>query len=745
MKRLVGIIIFSLMILLFQNCSDIGEIQLLGSSKNSSESSSESDISGNGTGYGGKLGGIYYHYVPGYKCENHPSAFAQIDYAPTEKNSVYTQSKENQCLSLPQSIPNTSLDLGSLQNKVIGYEEKIFEDGALSSSIIPDKPVEIWCVDQWQNPKIEILSTYSETLKQAQTEFYYLSQPKVTELNPARATAIQSVHLNSKYFDLVVDKSWLGLKPGTFQGKLRLLQNENTTQVLQCRLGGYLDARLWPAKAVNFDNFVQYEWSPLDKLFYIISGMSGVAPLAEDRFYTYSPSNNLRQMVVDKVNNVSGVKKFKFNSDRSSVILTAQLEGDASFQLYSKSPNNQSLPVLLNNKLTDIGQAVEDEIFISPNSQYIYYLDGAQETGGDIEAWLRVVDTKSGNITQINQNLSTASDEAVRQFEVSSSLGKVIYSTGFTYVDIWVSDLFGGGRHKLDLSSVLGVNASNPFGGTKYYLEWNMKLAQRWLFVEDRYLILVGHSSTIPSYSMIFVIDLMTEKIIFSKENTGFSSVFPLKGLPAAVISNQGTTANATMNFSFLNLKTAKLRTAAELSADFKLSSNLIEQQSAANLEYVLASDLCKAEGEVGLNQYPLDSQSWLVINKNSQGTNLISLYLFSPSTKSCALINKVSLPSVLMSIVEMYAANKLTTTLYGGVPVKVQISPDKRNILMGIKGRVYLIPTDNHPVIEIYTASNGGPIISEVGFIDNNKVYFSGALIKDYWMQLFTWDLPRY
>lgn len=738
MRQLFVFAFLSTLIILFQNCSDIGELRLLGSSNNSTQS----DTSGNGTGYGGKLSQVFYHYVPDYKCENQSSAFSKIDYSPSEANSIYYQSKESKCLSIPTVIPNPNLDLGSMQNRVIGYEEKIFEVSAAGSDSIPDKIVEIWCVDQWINPTVEVLSSYDHKLKQAQTDFYFPSTTKKSEINPARSTSLQTVNLRSNFFDLVVDKTKLGLKPGTFQGQLMIFENKESNQLLQCRLGGYLDARLWPAKVVNFDNYVQSEWSASDGLFYISSGMGGVTPWAENSFYSFSPNNNNKKVIIGNVGNAQGVKSFQFTHDREKSLIKAQLQGDAATQLYSKNLADSSGPILLNNKLTDIGQEVIDEINISPDSRYIYYMDGAQEQGSDVEAWLRVVDSKTGIINQINHNLPTASDEAVRQFEVSYSLGKVVYATGFAYVDIWISDLSGGAKHKLDLSSVLGVNKASGFGGTKFYLEWAIKQSRRWLMLEDRYLVLAALGTSAGFTSMVFAIDLQTEKIIFSKELQAASFLFGIKGLPVVGIENPAARTASELGVSYLNLKTAELRTATELVSDFSSSTDIGEQRSAYDFGMMKSVDPCGIANETNLSQIQLDARTWLVINRGSGDIAL--LYLKTSDSNSCKQINKMSLSLDVIQNIEKNKIYQLSGPYFYTEILKAKISADRSNIILAIQGRLYLVPIEYRPIVEIYTAINSTPRFDDIGFIDNSRIYFSGQLIKNFWNQVFIWKLPN-
>ncbi|MCB0371068.1 MAG: hypothetical protein KDD45_17030, partial [Bdellovibrionales bacterium] len=488
-KQFSTFMTFVLLIIFFQNCSDIGTVKLINNSSSQEKSEDSSTVSGNGTGYGGKIQNVFYRYIPGFQCENSDSAFAAIEYNQENLSSIYKQSKETECLTNNAEIStilNADIDIGSMQHKVIAYKEGLYEIAPSNTISTPENLVEIWCVDQWEKPKVEVVSMYNISKKEAQTEFYFENLRKRIENNPLRSTSLQSVMLKSNYFNLIVDKKEIGLKPGTFQGRLMILENSKHEKILQCRLGSYLDANLWPAKVVNFNNNFQMEWNSVDKLFYLITGWGGLADFnnIEKDFYSYSPVKNVVGKIIEGSNGSRGVRKFHSLPNDSQFIMEAQLPGDITYQLYSKDKFNLNTPPkLLNNKAVDYGQAISNEISIAPNSQSIYYLDGAQETGSDIELWLRKVDLNSGIITQINQDIFKA-DEGVNEFDVSYSLDKVVYGVGFTYLNVWISDLNGLNRHQLDLSQELGVSSKSLYGGTQYFIEWYAKKAKHW-FLKD--------------------------------------------------------------------------------------------------------------------------------------------------------------------------------------------------------------------------------------------------------------------
>jgi hypothetical protein len=712
-------IAFVFLVLTFQNCSKVHFTSL---------SSEGLTLNNNGATYGGKPEQDYYHYIPGYSCENRPSAFSKIAHFPLESHSVFFSSKENQCLSQSQTIPNSEIDAGSLQNKVIGYGERIFESNPAGPLVVPESPIEIWCVDQWSNPTIEILSLYNKSINRAETQFYYPGLPKRSELNPARSINLQTVRLTSTYFDLIVEKSQIGNKPGTFQGRVTLNESSQV-QNLQCRLGGYLDARLWPAKAVNYNVLEQMEWNPLEGLFYMITGQSG-APWSENILSTYSADGIRKKVLMGNSQNAQGPKKFNFSANHSKLFVQAHLSGDSSIQLYSVDPKTAAPPRRINALLTDFGQLVSGDVIYDPKGDLVYYLDGSQEVGGDIEQWLYSVSLSTGQITQINQSLFRA-DEMVGQYDVSTSLGKIVYSTGFTEHEIWITDTFGSTPRKINLA---------PFLGSTNYIAWYIKKSLGWQLINDRYLVLAASNrNPVVGPSLLLTIDLLSEKVIYSQTVKGSLFLLPVEGLPLV------TVLGANDSFNFLDLSTNTLNTSEQIILSQKASPNPLAQQFAANLTVVTAKDLCANDEDLA-SRIAIDKERWLLIKK---GTNLkSSIFIFTTKTNTCTLINHLVFPG---GYIESLFRQSLQypmlqlTNIFGTQYLKAQMSPDQRNLLVAIMGRLYLIPVDGHPVIEIYTPLNATPSFGEIGFINNSKIYFMGSVIKDYVNQLFLWDVPSY
>jgi hypothetical protein len=709
--------------LFFQNC-DRTKFQLNNLlAEGVTNSASETD--GNGATYGGKI--TYYHYIPGYLCENRSSPYSSLEYSPTELNSTVLTSKDDQCLSIPQQILTSEIDAGTLQHKTVGFGEKIFEVNSAGPLVVPESPIEIWCVDQWNAPTIEVLSLYNKSQNRAETQFYYPGLPKRSEMNPARFINQQTVRLTSSYFDLTVEKSQIGNKPGTFEGRLTINANSGPEKKLQCRLGSYLDARLWPAKAVNYDMLSQIEWNPLDGLFYTVTG-NWASSWTENILSTYSADGTIKKILSGNSSNAQGVNSFTFSSDHSKLFLQAQLTGDASVQLYSLDPKNPAPPKRLNDLLTDFGQRVFGDVISSPTSDLVYYLDGAQETGADIEQWLRAVSLSTGKIYQINKNLLGA-DEAVGQHDVSYPLGKVVYSVGFVEHQVWISDMLGTNPRKIDLSAYLG---------STYYIEWYVKRAMRWLMINDRYLVLLATSRDYKK-SILLTIDLVSEKVVFSKVVGPQGFLIPVEGLPLV------TLVDSEYSISYLDLTTNTLNTVEQTILMQKSLPSEISQQFATNLSVTTAADLC-ANDEQLISRFLIDKDRWLVIKKGNSSKS--SLYLLNNNSSTCSLINHLVFPNELLKAIDLKVAQNPTmkyNTLLGVQPMRAKFSPDQRNLLIVIVNRLYLVPVDGHPVVEVYTPMNSTASFGDIGFINNSKIYFTGSVITNYVNHLFLWDVPKY
>mgnify|MGYP000039966300 CR=1 FL=1 len=133
---------------------------------------------------------------------------------------------------------------------------------------------------------------------------------------------------------------------------------------------------------------------------------------------------------------------------------------------------------------------------------------------------------------------------------------------------------------------------------------------------------------------------------------------------------------------------------------------------------------------------------TWLVLNYSTD--NVARIYLKFNQSNSCQLMNKLVLDPVFISNVEKNKMMRLTKSSLFFDNMKAKMSFDKKNILLSMQGRIYLVSVENRPVIEIYTALNKSPKFDDIGFIDDTKVYFSGQLIKDYINQTFIWNFPK-
>ncbi|MCB0415719.1 MAG: hypothetical protein KDD50_15375, partial [Bdellovibrionales bacterium] len=624
----------------------------------------------------------------------------------------------------------SSLDLGNIQNKVIGYNEKIFEVASELGNQTPEKLVEIWCVDSWTDAKYEILSYYSHQEEKAETEFYSYSDSLSVhkEVNLTRVTNGQSVYLKSQYFDLKVDKNNLGSKSGTFLGDLNIYNSKDKGhKVLECRLGGYLDARIWPVPVVNYDHMSQLEWDPVQSLFYFISGTANLyAPNSQEySIYRYSPLNQQRENLTPGSANTYGVSSFQLSKDKSSLFFMGKQGADVAIQLYTQSLVTPGAPLRLNSYLPNVSQSASRDITISPDGNTIFYMDGFQENAGDSEPWLRSVNMSTGAITQISHDLPLSGDYQVNKYDVLFSIGKVVYVAGNYAQELWLANIDGSNRRKIDLSSELG---------SKYILLPTSAL--KWKIFNERYLVLsLYNNNSVEPSSLLLVVDLVSEKPVFSKVIAGAAYTYSISGLSALGIVVQYPSAYR----AYLNVKNLSLVNQAELMNYFSQSSDAAEKQAALEFASNFSDGLCDSQ-ETLIKTITLNTGKQLVVNKKSDGQ--VSLYLKSISNlEGCKKLGVVDVAPEILS--RILSSPLLVFDDQSVIPVfNAKSSADEKNILLKLDRKLFLIPTDNRPIIEIYSGISNNSIFYEIGFIGNSKVFFRGSLI-DSSIQLFVWDIP--
>lgn len=230
------------LLLAFQNCHTSDNFQ-------TSQSSSTKDLEsiGNGTGYDGKPVGLYFNYVPDFKCNGDESFFASLK---VEGNILgYLQNTQGSCGSLSQNLSIEQLTVSPYQNRIVGYQDKIFEYSSTTFTRIPDKLVEAWCFNDAPTVDFEIIQEYSRSLQSSTGEFFSSIKNSLQhqrEVATSRIINTDQFRFVSDLYELRVDRTKFNPETGLFDGVIHFTQDNQylVDANLKCRLGGYLKEEL---------------------------------------------------------------------------------------------------------------------------------------------------------------------------------------------------------------------------------------------------------------------------------------------------------------------------------------------------------------------------------------------------------------------------------------------------------------------------------------------------------------------
>ena len=683
------------MLVFYENCSRTG-IQF--------KDISPAGLSGNGTGYGG-LVKTFYRYMAGYKCETQSKALASLEYNSEQNNWTLRQSSTDSCLNANGVVNDTAITHGSLQKDVIGYGPNIFEQKQGDSEITPDKIVEIWCVDDWASPKIEIVSSYQSSSKTATTEIYQSSGTFYTTMNPARSVSAQNVILSANDFSLVVQKSPLAVVPGTYIGTYAPAAPAKS-QTLQCRLGGYLDAQLWPAKSLYTDPVTQFLKNPADQTFFVNVKMSNSQTVA-----------HLDSQITSKVDLVSNLQIYSTVSmylgpTPSEIIFTGERPGDFVPLVYlynMQAPLATALTAINNgpwNTASSYNQAfilINNAISTSLNGRFIFYMDSSQEqNSGDQEQWLYYWDKSDSSRHQVNQNLPLDGDISVGQFDYFDNQNKVVYSTGNILQDIWIYDMNSGARKKIDFGS--------------YQVDSYAKQGRKWDKLNDQYLALLMCDGFCSDNFLFAIYDVSKDSIVFRQVlnlgTLGFTSYFVDHGFP------------------FLEL--------AGTIAPFYFNASTLTFAEKSDITPKIPSTCLNASMKFAASAKESDS-SLIVLVQEQRSDKIVVMRAALTGSQQCTLIN------IIPASQTSFNANSV---------IQVKTSPTGTDLLLKISSPISVYPFNKvellwipeffKPSILIATMSGQFQDIWDMNYISKDRVYFYGPVIDDFITSLMTFDLPH-
>ncbi len=401
----------------FQNCSNKAQLKTTGTGQQMG--------GGNGEGYGGKPDASYYHFVPEFTCEGREAAFREIRVEAGEAKLIENNSL--QCAASETNLQPSDVDRSPYQGDLVGYQDKIFELKERAVTEIPDELVEAWCFDDPNNKQLEVVHRYDRVLSAARAVIRRRVNNTLQEVQPtnvSRVVEMRMVKFRAQDYSLDISKDTPTTTPGQFVGVFSAnLDGQQVSLQLSCRLGGYLDARLWPAPLVVDGNVNQYEYLPATG-----SILASVTKMFENKSFLselFLSTGSKRALTnVEPVGR--GTANFKMAADSRGVYFRSEDSATPGRRLYYRDPGGTIAPHSPPMVASDAEEVREFEILKSGG---VVYRAASQDTSlpADAEPWLWRVATPGSTPVQLNPNLGPG-DIDFWYFDVSEPLGRIAYA-----------------------------------------------------------------------------------------------------------------------------------------------------------------------------------------------------------------------------------------------------------------------------------------------------------------------------
>mgnify|MGYP000149039350 CR=1 FL=1 len=448
---LIKLILFTFIVVSYQNCSQIGFI------KTSDEASFKTN--NNANGYSGKPEGSYYRFTPGFTCENKPAPSSSLLIEPS-----FTQFVENKlllCGAVQQNLDTKLIDYSVYQNEVIGYQDGIFEGVATTPTSIPANLVEVWCFDQNNEHGIETITHYDRTTKLAVNRIYYselqsngtYAKKIVSDFSVARVITAQTVQIKgANNFELIVHRDQPAAQLGLFNANFKaILNNQSYSQKITCRLGGSFDAKTWPALQVVDFNIQSWKFSPDFEYFaYTSATATGIANL----YSAQSNGVNHKQVAPNMLSRGFGPGaeqgNYLFSPDSKKIIFSGDLRIANQVELFQANKDGSSL-TQLGHSLSLPNQSTYNDFKITSNGNLLIFKDGSEQSTGSQQKWLKSIslDTDITLVHSVSPPLSLGLDLGIGQFDISTKQNKVAFLSGNIYPDLYVANLDGSNVKKI--------------------------------------------------------------------------------------------------------------------------------------------------------------------------------------------------------------------------------------------------------------------------------------------------------
>lgn len=677
----------------------------------------------NGNGYGGKTRGQFYRFDPGFTCENKETYFSSIEV--TDTSATYAENSLVQCGAIKQDLDPNLIDDSVYQKDIVGLKEGIFESVSATPQSIPANLVEVWCRNTKDLSGIESITHFNRVTSEAETEIYSTVTGAAAKQTFAvsRVLSAQTVTIRGAdglLIEVYRDKpaAEFGLFQGYFEG---VVGGKKQSHPTSCRLGGSLDPRAWPAKQIADDGVKLFKVAK-DLSYFGYTASIGTAPT---RLYAADSSGANHTTVSPPMLN-TGVENFDFVALTGDFLYWGDPRVKNGLELFRANRNGGNL-IQLNAKLTEAAQGQASEIDFSADGRTVFYKDGQQETGGDVEMWLRSVPIDGGVPAVINPPLPLAGDVGVLSFGVSKSLNRVAYFVGFVDGELYIADLDGR-------------NIVKPLGALRFewYQQMEVPAPGKYLFMRSPYT-LVNGTTTFTNYAVAFdgsgFVALPQNWSVNSVNQTGETAliskvpmvldVSAVSAVPSALFDLR-----TGVKTDLPDLKNPSFSTDSKVVIGAKRVTGGLLQATSFGVQTKVEQALCSSvTGSEILVRENVDGSFFIAALQASDG-----IVTFYQAAGGGTCVKKNSVP-------------------VGGVKLTdLTLSPDRRSLMLkttrtiasSSHDQLYFVPLSGRPPLAINAAVfTGARISSHLYLPDSRTILYLGDQASPGKYGVFSWRAP--
>ncbi|MCM2280829.1 MAG: hypothetical protein NDI61_03170 [Bdellovibrionaceae bacterium] len=746
------LILFPILIFAFQNCGNAVRFTALSSiiSKGGLEFGG-----GNGEGYGGKPDGHYFHFVPGFSCEGKESPANEIHA--TASGITHVENIGIQCGANGTPLSETVLDQSRYHGHLLGYRDMIFEKMESAPSAIPDELMEAWCFDDPVQKTLEVIHRYNWRLGTTSLQVLGFTPDGTpaarTESGIARLVEQRSVLYQTQNYELKVNKDNLASTSGQYIGSLKTsIQGRSFELNLSCRLGGYLDARLWPARLLADGNIAQFDVFPSqNRLVTLLRKRSLARTLANqpwegvlvDLNFTTDVSRALTPLQPAFV----GVADFQVKPDRSGLLFRSDQESTArTMYRMAHLDLTSSMVQMISSPLLNAAQKVTPDYHLTSDG-WVFYRDGRQEeVGTDIEPWIWSMPLNLGQnppTYQVNHTLPLNGDYEIRGYFIAEKSKRVVYSAvSLDLKEEWFAANYDGSQN-VQISREESSKFYNPYlitklvDGSPGYLLYSVPVDDTNRLRQNLVAAALDGSG---------VVDLQIQFAFDLQASPDGSAVY-LKQVSSDVGLQLGGVVTLSKSYLVTMGTWRKIEVPVLQAARFSPDSRTLIGTSASG--QILSVDVttgqvqnrCAQRAKIVETSPYFDSQMF-ALEEASGHWNLLRI-----QGLSCEVVNRIPVPNNWSSVDPTVPLKSRS--------LKWDLSPNGQSLLLTSRitrldllqseSRLLWIPLDGQPAIRVDAPVGSWGVIDRALFHwDSKSVIYWGPQLDPGAKHLFQWKLPQ-